>query len=102
MEVSLGIYVCQLQGRIQDFLKGGSENLKKGIWSVAPEAIGIVLLNIKIIHLHEYMYSYKQLSNQVSVASYMISAKVNQPAWVSRLIFANSSNIKNGSELIKC
>ena len=43
------------QGRIQDFLKGGSENLKKGIWSVAPEAIGIVLLNIKIIHLHEHM-----------------------------------------------
>ena len=48
------MYVCK-QGRIQDFLKGGSENLKKGIWSVAPEAIGIVLLNIKIIHLHEHM-----------------------------------------------
>ena len=28
----------QLHGRIQDFLKGGSENLKKGIWSAAPEA----------------------------------------------------------------
>ena len=44
-----------MQGWIQDFLKGGSENLKKVIWSVAPEDIGIVLLNIKIIHLHEYM-----------------------------------------------
>ena len=28
------------QGRIQDFLKGGLEILKKGVWSAAPEAIG--------------------------------------------------------------
>ena len=26
------------QRRIQDFLKEGSENLKKGVWSAAPEA----------------------------------------------------------------
>ena len=32
------------QGRIQDFLIGGSENLKKGVWSAAPEAIGICIV----------------------------------------------------------
>ena len=48
-------YVSIYTGADPGFSERGSENLKKGIWSVAPEAIGIVLLNIKIIHLHEYM-----------------------------------------------
>ena len=39
---------------------------------------------------------FKQLSNQVSVASYMISAKINQPALVSRLIFAIVATLKMG------
>ena len=34
--------ICQ--GRIQDFLKGGSENLKKGVLSAALEAIGICIV----------------------------------------------------------
>ena len=34
------------KGRIQDLLKGGSENLKKGIWSAALEAKGFVLLKL--------------------------------------------------------
>ena len=38
---------------------------------------GFILLNTKIIHLHEHNM-FKQLSNQVSAASYMISAKINQ------------------------
>ena len=55
-------------------------------------------LNTKII---QFEHMFKQLSNQVSVAtvaSYMISAKINQQAWISRLIFAiYSSKIKSGS-----
>ena len=39
---------------------------------------------------------FKQLSNQVSVASYMISVKINQPALVSRLIFAIVATLKMG------
>ena len=49
------------------FLKGGSENLKKGVWSAAPEAIGICIVKHQIIHFEHDMF--KQLSNQVSVAS---------------------------------
>ena len=37
---------------------------------------------------------FKQPSNQVSVASYMISVKINQPALVSRLIFAIVATLK--------
>ena len=37
------------QGWTQDFLKGRSEYLKKGVWDVASEAIGFALLNTKII-----------------------------------------------------
>ena len=33
-----------VQGQIQDFLKGGSENLKKGVWSAAPEVIGVYIV----------------------------------------------------------
>ena len=36
------------------------KNLKKGVWSVAPEVIGVYIVNTKIIHLHEHMF--KQLS----------------------------------------
>ena len=36
----------------------------------------------------------QQLSNQVSVASYMISAKINQPALVSGLIFTIVATLK--------
>ena len=44
------------QGRIQDFLKGGQENLKKGS-GVQPQKLqGFILLNTKIIHLHEHTY----------------------------------------------
>ena len=32
------------QGRIQDFLKGGSENFKKGVWSAASKTIGICIV----------------------------------------------------------
>ena len=39
---------------------------------------------------------FKQLSNQVSVASYIISVKINQPALVSRLIFAIVAALKMG------
>ena len=46
------------------FFERGSENLKKGVWNAAPEAIGIY---IEIIHF-EHMF--KHISNQVSVASY--------------------------------
>ena len=39
--------LCIMQGRIQDFQKGGSENLKKGVWSTALEAIGICIVKHK-------------------------------------------------------
>ena len=44
--VDLGDSIAEqvLQGRMQDFLKGGSENLRKGVWSAAPEAIGICIV----------------------------------------------------------
>ena len=38
----IAIYIAQ--GQIQDFLKGGSENLKKGVWSAAPEVIGVYIV----------------------------------------------------------
>ena len=63
------------QGRIQDFLKGGSRKES----GVQPQKLlGFVLLNIKMIHF-EHNIMFKQISNQVSVASYsyMISAKIN-------------------------
>ena len=71
MNVSLAIYGSGYsQGRIQDFLKGGSENLKKGVWSASPEAIGICIVKYQNhtlcmnICLSEFLSS-----NQVSVAS---------------------------------
>ena len=44
---------------MQDFLKGGSEILKKGICSVAPEVIGICIVK-QIIHFERM---FKKISN---------------------------------------
>ena len=46
------------------FSERGSENLKKGVWTVDPEALGICIIKHQIIHF-EHMY--KQIFNQVSV-----------------------------------
>ena len=59
------LLIAMNQGRIQDFLKGGSENLKKGVWSAAPKAIGICVVKHQIIH---FEHIFKQLS-LVSVCS---------------------------------
>ena len=44
------------QGRIQDFLKGGSENSKKGIWSAAPKAVGICIIKQHFEHITKLVW----------------------------------------------
>ena len=43
------------QGQIQDFLKGGSENLKKGVWSTSPEAREICIVKHQNHTLRAYV-----------------------------------------------
>ena len=67
--------LCPLQGRIQDFLRGGTEHrgvsLKQGVWGAQPPrsySRGFCYYNTKImliVRYRAYLSKYKEIFNQI-------------------------------------